>query len=143
VLWQSQLLTRYKEFNIGCRYEVLSDPRTRAAYDARGEAGLSEQGSMDPQVSLPPTFHNNYSYVDILGPVQSAFRWWCIWRKLLLRWSTRWKKKDQRPRPPCSRHSRGALQGKNNKIGPDAKRTLLQVQREGWKGWRSSDLRKL
>lgn len=37
------------------RYEVLADPEKRSIYDARGEAGLSEQGGMggmDPQVSL-------------------------------------------------------------------------------------------
>ena len=34
-------------------YEVLSDPDMRRVYDARGEAGLNEQGGMggmDPQV---------------------------------------------------------------------------------------------
>ena len=39
------------------RYEVLADSEKRNIYDARGEAGLSEQGGMggmDPQVSHIP-----------------------------------------------------------------------------------------
>ena len=39
--------------HIQTRYEVLSDPEKRSLYDARGEAGLNEQGGMggmDPQV---------------------------------------------------------------------------------------------
>lgn len=39
------------------RYEVLADPEKRDIYDARGEAGLSEQGGMggmDPQVRCIP-----------------------------------------------------------------------------------------
>lgn len=40
-------------FHSYSRYEILSDRDKRDIYDARGEAGLSEQGGMggmDPQV---------------------------------------------------------------------------------------------
>jgi DnaJ-class molecular chaperone len=49
---QSFLMTpiRKRPHEFLLSYEVLSDPEKRSIYDARGEAGLSEQGGMDPHV---------------------------------------------------------------------------------------------
>lgn len=50
--WQTTVQS-YENLKNNPSYEILSDPDKRSIYDARGEAGLSEQGGMggmDPQV---------------------------------------------------------------------------------------------
>lgn len=117
------------------RYEVLADPEKRSIYDARGEAGLSEQGGMggmDPQVShiFPSSPSLKSAPVHILGSLQPT-----LWRRWLLWW--RWRpfarhSQDQRSRSPSPGVARGPLQGQDHQTRSHAKRPLFKVQ---WKGW--------